>query len=226
MKKTFITLIVVCLSITVSSCDANNGKSSEEMNSTPSAQSSSNPQTGEQSKVENGTTPNEGATSTPLLSASDLRTIYENRLDTTYFRNHFADKGFKPLLMEDYRNEDGLPVGDWFTEVWGYHMSLASNEEVYYEARLTPESDDALAVVVNHSTDDPDVFIYFSNPSYIDAYQKQLELLGFKHYTGEDYDIWGPEGYKHGGEDVEQIFNLMKEEQNEQLYYLRHAYDY
>ena len=32
MKKIFITLIAVCLSITVSSCDANNGKSSEEKN--------------------------------------------------------------------------------------------------------------------------------------------------------------------------------------------------
>lgn len=197
-------------------------------NSASSDKSSINDITDDNARVEVGTPVNdvkEESKSTPILSVSDLNAVYDHREDTTYFRNHFADRGFKPLLMEDLRNGDNPPIGDWFTEIWGYNMSFGTDIEEYNEARLTPEADDALAIIMNHSADDADAYIYFSNPAYMDVYQKQLEALGFKHYTGEDFDIWGPENYKHGGDDVEIIYNLAKEELNEKLYYLRVAFD-
>ena len=218
-KSIFVAILAAIMVVCILSCK--NGASSDK--------SFTNGKTDENAKVEVGTSANsvrEETNATPLLSVSDLSAVYEHREDTTYFRSHFADKGFKPLLMEDLRNGDDPPIGDWFTEIWGYNMSFSTKTEESYEARLTPEADDALAIIMNHSVDDADAYIYFSNPAYLDIYKNQLEALGLKHYTGEDFDIWGAEGYKHGGEDFEIIYNLAKEEMNEKLYYLRVAFDF
>ena len=69
----------------------------------------------------------------PLLSAAELVEIYDNFDDTHYFENHFADKGMKQLLYDDYKNVQSIPDGSWVTEVYGYNMSYDSSKDQYGE---------------------------------------------------------------------------------------------
>ena len=207
-------LLIMLMTLCLSSCK-NTGSNDK---------SSSNDKTEEElSKTEVGSdgTQNQDS-SQPLLSATDLMKVYDQIDDTTYFKNNFSNKGLKVIVTDDYKNEESVPDGVWFTEVWGHNMAYDGSKDLY-EQRFTPEADDAIALVVNH-TDDADACIYFSNPAYLDIYQKQIEELGLIHYTGEDFDIWAREGYKHG-EEVEKVFCLGKEELNDKLYHLIYSFD-
>ena len=163
-------------------------------------------------KVESGEE-GDSVSSQPLLSVAELMDIYDHYDDTKYFESKFSDKGMTLLLANDYKNEDGVPDGEWYSELWGFKMKYDSSKEQYEEA-LTSEGDEALALLVNH-TDDPDACIYFFNPAYKDIYLKQIEEQGYKHLVGEDefgspYDLYAKEGYKPG-HDIDKVFNLTQE---------------
>lgn len=148
----------------------------------------------------------------PLLSAAELVEIYDNFDDTHYFENHFADKGMKQLLYDDYKNVQSIPDGSWVTEVYGYNISYDSSKDQYGE-RFTADKEDALAVVLNY-TDDPNACIYFYNPAYQETFIKQMEELGYKHFEGDDefgvhFDVYAKDGYKPG--EVDKVFTLTQE---------------
>jgi hypothetical protein len=108
----FATVVTVCLS----SCK--NGTSSDKSDEKANVEASTS---------ENGANQEAGA---PLLNATDLMAVYDNLEDTTYFKKNLASKGFKPLLLQPQLNEEGVKVGDWFTEIWGYNFTLDPKKRV------------------------------------------------------------------------------------------------
>ena len=210
MKRNSLLVALFAIVVTVCLSSCKNGKSSDKTDEKANVEASTS---------ENGGSQEAGA---PLLTATDLMAVYDNIEDTTYFKKNLASKGFKPLLLQPQLNEEGVKVGDWFTEIWGYNFTLDPKNESY-ELGLTAETDDAMAVIVQHM-DDATATIYFKNPAYMDVYQKQLEDMGLKHYTADEYDAWAREGYKPG-EDVEKVFYLKKDPYNDKLYSLTYSYD-